>query len=240
MTNKSPTIPSTTRGWLVPAALIALGAVPVAAGAHRLLELGAGAEITQDNARFFAAPLPVVLHIVSVSVYAVLGAFQFSSGFRRRRPRWHRTAGWALVPAGLIAAASGLWMQAYHELPESDGDALAVLRLLVGSAMSTSLVLGVVALFRRDFVRHGAWMLRGYAIGMGAGTQVLTVAPWALLVGPPDAGEKALLMGAGWAINVAVAEWIIQRRSTIAPAPPEGHRPAPARGFHDATGICRP
>ncbi|WP_234022708.1 DUF2306 domain-containing protein [Sorangium cellulosum] len=203
----------------MPASLMALSAVPVAAGAYRLIQLGAGAEVTQDNARFFAAPLPVVLHILSVSVYAVLGALQFSSGFRRRRPRWHRTAGWALVPAGIVAAASGLWMQAFYELPESDGGALAVLRLLFGSAMLTSLLLGVVALWRRDFVRHGAWMLRAYAIGLGAGTQVLTTVPWVLLAGQPDAGEKALLMGAGWAINVAVAEWIIHRRSTIAPAP---------------------
>ncbi|WP_437780763.1 DUF2306 domain-containing protein [Sorangium sp. So ce1097] len=219
MTNESTATPSARRDWLVPASLMTLSAVPVAAGAYRLVELGAGAEVTQDNARFFAAPLPVALHILGASVFAVLGALQFSSGFRRRRPRWHRAAGWALVPSGIVAATSGLWMQARHELPEGDGDALAVLRLLFGAAMLTSLLLGVVALLRRDFVRHGAWMLRGYAIGLGAGTQVLTHVPWVLLVGQPGEGARALLMGAGWVINVAVAEWILHRRSTTAPAP---------------------
>ncbi|WP_437980199.1 DUF2306 domain-containing protein [Sorangium sp. So ce117] len=214
MTNESTTTPSAKRDWLVHALLLGLSAVPVVAGAFRLAELSVGAKVTPDNVRFFAAPVPIVLHILSVSVFSVLGAFQFSPGFRRRRPRWHRAAGWAVAPSGLVAAASGLWMQASYELPEGDGDALAVLRVLFGSAMFMSLVLGLVAISRRDFVRHGAFMLRGYAIGLGAGTQVLTHMPWVLLFGAPGEGVRAVLMGAGWVINVAVAEWIIRRRAT--------------------------
>ena len=53
-------IRSRKREWGVPAALIALCAIPLAAGAVRLLSLGAGTEITPENARFFAAPVPVV------------------------------------------------------------------------------------------------------------------------------------------------------------------------------------
>jgi hypothetical protein len=41
-----------------------------------------------------------------------------------------------------------------------------------------SIVAAVGAIRRCDFVSHGAWMIRGYAIGMGAGTQVLTHMPW--------------------------------------------------------------
>src|SRR5207302_8701498 len=78
--------------WLV-AGLLVLSAIPMAAGAFRLTELTGGAQITPANARFFASPVPVVVHIVSASVYAVLGAFQFSTAFRRRRPGWHRAAG---------------------------------------------------------------------------------------------------------------------------------------------------
>ena len=55
--------------WPVPAALLVLSAVPIAGGAVRIAELTGGAEITPDNARFFAAPLPVVLHIISVTLY---------------------------------------------------------------------------------------------------------------------------------------------------------------------------
>jgi hypothetical protein len=63
------------REWLGPAALIMLSAVPVAAGALRITQLSGGAEITPENARFFAAPVPVLVHILTVSVYSVLGAF---------------------------------------------------------------------------------------------------------------------------------------------------------------------
>ena len=66
--------------------------------------------------------------------------------------------------------------------------------------------------FRRDLVRHRAWMVRGYALGMGAGTQVVVHIPWLILAGRPDEFVRALLMGAGWAINAGIAEWAIRRR----------------------------
>lgn len=125
--------------------------------------------------------------------------------------RWHRRAGWVVTACGIASAASGLWMQATYQLPEDDGALLAAFRVVFGSGMLVSLVLGAVAAAQRDFARHGAWMLRGYAIGMGAGTQVLTHAPWVLVIGAPDVLTRALLMGAGWVINLAVAECIIAK-----------------------------
>jgi uncharacterized membrane protein len=205
--------------WLIPAALIILSAVPVVAGAARIAELNGGAEITPENARFFAFPLPVVVHILSASLYSVLGAFQFLPSFRRRRPNWHRTAGRILVPCGLAVALSGLWMTQFYPWPDGDGVILYGLRLLFGSAMLLSIVLGVAAIRRRDFAGHGAWMMRGYAIGLGAGTQVLTHVPWLLLFGMPGELTRAMLMGAGWVINLAVAEWIIRKRQAWRPRP---------------------
>ena len=197
--------------WIV-AGLILLSAIPIASGAFRLSQLAGGAEITPANARFFASPAPVVLHIISVTVYALLGAFQFVPGLRRRRHRWHRTAGWIVLPSGLIAALSGLWMTLFYRMPAHDGALVYGLRLLFGSGMLVSLFCGVVALRRRAFVQHGNWMLRAYAIGMGAGTQVLTGMVAAAFADPPTQLSRALLMGAGWAINLALAEWIIRRR----------------------------
>ena len=54
--------------WLVPAGLILLSAIPVIAGAFRIAELTGGAEITSGNARFFASPLPVLLHIIGATL----------------------------------------------------------------------------------------------------------------------------------------------------------------------------
>ncbi len=103
-------------------------------------------------------------------------------------------------------------MAVFYDLPEGDGDVLLILRLVFGSAMVMSIVLGMLAVLRRDFVRHGAWMARGYAIGIGAGTQALVSIPWILLVGQPDELTRAVLMGSAWLINLAVAESFIRRR----------------------------
>lgn len=201
--------------WLIPSSLIVLSLVPALAGTVRLAQLGSGAEITPENARFFAAPLPVVLHIPAAIVYSILGAFQFSPGFRRRRRGWHRSAGRILIPCGLLVALTGLWMTLVYPWPQGDGQLVYLERLVFGSAMLLSIMLGINAILRRNFASHGEWMIRAYAIGLGAGTQVLTHLPWFILVdGKPGEGPRALMMGAGWAINVIVAEWIIRRPKT--------------------------
>lgn len=200
-------------GWKIPAGLIALSVVPALAGTARLTELARGAAITAANARFFAMPLPVVLHILTVIPFSILGALQFAAAFRQRHPGWHRAAGRVLVVCGLIVALTGLWMTLVYPWPTGDGEALYVERLVFGSAMLTSLVMSIDAIRRRSFAVHGEWMMRAYAIAMGAGTQALTHLPYYVLVGKPGESARAVLMGAGWVINIVVAEWIIRRGS---------------------------
>jgi len=194
------------------AALLLLSAFPLAAGAVRLSQLAGGAAITPANARFFASPLPVVLHIVNAGVYAILGAFQFAPAFRRRWPSWHRVAGRLVVACGLLVGLSGLWMTLFYPWPKGDGALLYALRLVFGSAMVVSIVLGFTTIRRGDVKGHRAWMMRGYAIGLGAGTQMLTLMAGEIIAGPPSELSRALLMGAAWVINLAVAEWAIRRR----------------------------
>lgn len=201
-----------SRGWLIPAGLILLSLIPVLAGAARLGELTGGAPVTAQNARFFQSPVPVVVHIVSAVIYSLLGALQFSSSLRRRKRNRHRMLGRVLIPAGLLSALSGLWMTVFYALPPSDGQLLFAFRVIFGLAMTASLLLGVRAIIRRDFRAHGAWMTRAYAIGLGAGTQALILIVPELLSSPPDVTTRALLMGAAWVINLAVAEFCIRRR----------------------------
>lgn len=220
MNQTTPLAPSEIRDarrrrhdWLVPSSLLLLSAVPAIGGIYRVLHLSFGGEVTPANQRFFDAPAPVALHGVACALFASLGAFQFTSGPRRRSGR-HRLRGAILVPSALVVATSGLWMEAFYDLPAYDGALLSVFRFFFGTVMIVTTLLGVRALLRRDYARHGAWMMRTYAIGMGAGTQVIVLLPWILLVGEPDVSQRAWLMGAGWAINVAFVERILycQRR----------------------------
>jgi hypothetical protein len=68
-------------------------------------------------------------------------------------------------------------------------------------------------------------MTRAYALGVAAGTQAIVFAIWILGVGPADRWTTAVLMGAAWVINAAVAEVIIHRRSRPGGAAPVSVRP---------------
>jgi uncharacterized membrane protein len=218
MSASTPSMPSRRPEWWIPALLVLLSLVPAIARPARLAQHAGGAAVTTANARFFAHPIPVILHILTVIPFSIVGAFQFSPGFRRRNRPWHRAAGRVIGVCGLVAALTGLWMAHFYPWPQGDGLGVYIERLVFGTAMVGSIVLGLDAVRRRDFLAHGAWMTRAYAIGMGAGTQVLTHLPWAILVGKPGETARTVLMGAGWVINVAVAEWIISRRQLRAKA----------------------
>jgi len=212
MTTATRTRRSAAPQWLTPAALILLSLIPIIAGAARVTELTGGAIETPQNARFLDSPLPVVTHIVSVTVFSVLGAFQFVPALRRRRGGWHRIAGRILVPAGLLTALSGMWMAAFYPHPVGDGDILLALRLIFGGAMVACIALGVRALMHRDFVVHSEWMTRAYAIGVGAGTQAIVLIPESIIFGSANELARAVFMGCAWVINCAVAEVVIRRR----------------------------
>jgi hypothetical protein len=107
---------------------------------------------------------------------------------------------------------SGLWMTLFYPGANGTSELLYALRLGFGSAMVASIVLGVITIRRGDVRQHRAWMTRGYALGLGAGTQVVTLAAGELILGPPGELSRALLMGAAWVINLAVAEWAIRKR----------------------------
>ena len=212
--------PARERGWVVPVALIALVAIPLAAGTLRLVQLAGGPGMAPD-VRFKALPEPVVVHVVAAAVYALLGAFQFARGFRRRHRAWHRRAGRVLVVSGLLVAASALVMTLTYAEKPGTGDVLYSTRLIVGSAMAAFLILGFSAARRRQFAAHRAWMMRAYALGLGAGTQILTVGFGKGVFGPGVlSGDLEML--AGWAVNLAVAEVVIRRsgRSTVLRAQP--------------------
>ena len=204
-----PTRSTRSIGW-VPYPLIALVVIPAIAGSLRLVELAGGPHLMPANPRITASPLPVIVHIVCAVLYAILGAFQFSSGLRRRRPNWHRVAGRVLVVLGLAVAISALWMTAFY--PRIPGGELGhVFRLAFGTGMAACIILGFIAIRRRNVTHHRAWMARAYALALGAGTQALTIGIGNAVFGPSEL-TTALMLGAGWGINLVVVEYIIRAR----------------------------
>jgi Predicted membrane protein (DUF2306) len=150
----------------VPVALVALSAIPLTAGTLRLIQLAGGPAVIPADHRFAGFPIPLVVHILGATTYALAGIPQFAPRFRRRHPVWHRRAGRVLAVAALLVAISALWMTLFYEAQPGTGDLLYVLRLIFGSALAACLVLGFAA---------------------------------------------DLAKGAGWVINLAVAEWALRR-----------------------------
>ena len=197
-------------GRWVPFALVALVLVPAFFGSLRLVELAGGPTLIPANPRFAASPVAVAVHIISAVAYAVLGAFQFSAALRRRRPGWHRMAGRVLVLLGLAVASSALWLTLFLPRQPGTGELAYVFRLLFATGMAASIMLGFTAIRRGDVARHRAWMTRAYALALGAATQVFTLGIGGAVFGTSELATD-LSLGAGWAINLAIAEYVIRR-----------------------------
>ena len=163
------------------------------------------------NPRLTASPVPVVVHIVSALSYAVLGAFQFSAALRRRRPGWHRAAGRVLVVLGLAVAFSALWMTVFYPRQPGTGVLAYLFRLAFGSGMAASIILGFAAIRRGDVARHRAWMTRAYALALGCRHPGVHQGHRTARSSAPAMLVIDLSLGAGWVINLAVAEYVIRR-----------------------------
>ncbi|GAB1821644.1 DUF2306 domain-containing protein [Herbidospora sp. RD11066] len=204
--------------------LVLLALIPALGGAIRLEDLSSGGPVTPDNARFFDMPVPVIAHIFGALIYSLVGAFQFA------HHRFHRWTGRLVLVCGLVVAFSGIWMALWYDMPDiDDGLPMMILRVTVGGVMAFALLYAFRAVRRRDFRTHRAWMIRAYALAMGAGTQAFTHLPFAVSGTTPDDTGRFVAMAAGWAINIAVAEWAI-RRSGSAPTRTPTSRSRPGSG----------
>jgi Predicted membrane protein (DUF2306) len=214
----------TRADFKAPALLVALSLVPILGGVARLNSLSNGAAVAADDARFFAAPTPVVVHVVAATIYALLGAFQFSTGIRLRWRAWHRRAGVLLLGCALLTGGTGIWMTAAYAIPQSlQGPLLYGVRLVVGVAMLAAIIKGWASIVRRDLAEHEAWMIRAYALAQGAGTQAMIFLPLMLITSGPVLGlTRDVLLSAAWVVNIVAAEWIIRRRR-------RGYERAPSR-----------
>jgi uncharacterized membrane protein len=221
------------RSWPVPAALLALSAVPLIAGTFRLIQLSGGPELVPVDDRFTGFPAALVIHIVGAAILALVGAFQFVPHIRRHHRTWHRRAGRVVAVAGLLVAGSALWLTLSYAPQPGTGDLLYVLRLVFGSATAAFLLRGFVAIRRRDITAHRAWMTRAYALGLGPGTQVVTEGMGSAMIGTGEL-RGDLAKGAGWLINLTVAEYVIRRpahrRSRRRPAGPARRTEAASAG----------
>ena len=204
------------RSWTdiaVPVGLLFLGAIPIGFS-FALTIWGLTGNVPADHPRLAETPAPFVVHAIGGILFGLLGPIQFAPRIRNRWRGFHKASGRVFVVGGLMLALSGLWLLALY--PTSAGWVLQSGRLFMSVALLACLPLAVMKARSRDLPAHRSWMIRGYAIGIAAGTQSLVLFPYYLLFGEPVGLLADLVQLSGWLINVTVAEIAIRH--------PIGHR----------------
>lgn len=201
------------------AAVALIAAMPSLTGVIILQDLvsGKASALTDpvDAMRRAAYPASLWLHILGGSGFVLLGLLQFSATLRRHLPWLHRWSGRVLVAGGLGMALAAFWMNYIHP-NRNDSGLHDALQTIASMALIATLGLGIAAIRRRQITAHRAWMMRAYALCLGAGTQTLFLLPLFLSGHMPAVPVQDFVFGMAWVVNLAIAEALIRRQPPVA------------------------
>lgn len=194
-------------------ALFLLAVIPVLTGVVVLQSMQHGLPNALSDAAAIARrasyPWAIIGHILGGSAMLILGFSQFSSRLRRTAPGLHRWVGRALVGAGAYFALSALVMNASASA-QADSVLYNAAQNVMAVVFLTVLFLGIRAIRQARVADHRAWMMRSYAITLGAATQTVVLLPVFLVLGEVRGTLVDLVFIAAWGVNLAVAEWVIR------------------------------
>ena len=194
-------------------ALFLLAVIPVLTGIVVLQSMQNGSPNALSDAAAIARrasyPWAIIGHILGGSAMLILGFSQFSSRLRRAMPGLHRWGGRALVGAGAYFALSALIMNA-SALAQADSVLYNSAQNVMAVVFLAVLFLGIRAIRQRRIADHRAWMMRSYAITLGAATQTVLLLPVFLILGEVRGVLVDLVVIGAWGVNLSVAEWIIR------------------------------
>lgn len=192
--------------------------IPVMMAAVSVVQIPLGA-LPEDSLRLASVPVTFFLHSLAGVLFGVLGPLQFVRALRRRFGTLHRLSGRVFVLAGAGLALSGLAL--LLQVESITTGLLDAARGVFGLALIAALVLGVAAARAHNMLRHRAWMIRAYAIGMGQGTAALVMFPIYMITGEPPMGLAADIAVVGmWLLNIALGEWVVRRLAFPRPRQP--------------------
>ncbi len=183
--------------------------IPVLMAAVSVVQIPLGA-LPEDSLRLASVAVAFFLHSLAGVLFGTLGPLQFVRATRHWFGTQHRLAGRVFVLAGMGLALSGLAL--LLQVQSITTGLLDAARGVFGLALFAALVLGVAAARAHDRLRHRAWMIRAYVIGMGQGTVALVMFPIYLITGEPPMGLASDIVVVGmWLLNIALGEWVIRQ-----------------------------
>ena len=183
--------------------------IPIIAAILTMYLIAAG-RLPESSIKFAVVPGSLFLHALGGVLFGLLGPLQFAGVLKRRFGRLHKITGRVFVVSGLLLGLSSLRLLA--EFPDASTWVLLSARLAAALGLTAALIWALVAIRQGHVARHRAWMIRAYAVGMGAATISFIMVPIFLITGESVKGYAAdLLFVASWLINIAIAEWVIRR-----------------------------
>lgn len=198
--------PTNARGrrasWLAMTLLAAL----VALVSARYFTLDPDSFFREQRAVYLAHLGPLLLHVTGGVVGLALGPWQFVRRLRARRPAVHRLIGRVYLASTVLAAVGGLLLAPTTYAGPVAGLGFAVLAGLLLAATTA----GFVAVRRRQFDRHRAWMIRSYAL-MFTGVSFRLWIGLLPVTGLPFALAYQSGAWAAWIVNLLVAELLLAR-----------------------------
>ncbi len=164
------------------------------------------------HARFDTIPVMSTMHVLGGAVVLLLGGWQFSTRLRRSRPNVHRWMGRVYLTCVLLGGVAGLFLA-----PLADGGivakfgfaTLAVLWLYSGFKAYT-------AVRRGDILNHRLWMLRNFALTLGAVTLRIYLGLF-IAIGVPFPDAYPAVAWLSWVLNLVFVEWYLAPRKHSAP-----------------------
>lgn len=198
-----------TKPFVVPAALFLGTLLTIILALVQAVQIPLGA-LPADSLRLSAAPVWHFMHVLGGATFGILGPIQFSRVLMRKYGLLHRVMGRVFVAAGSMISLSSLGL--LWRFPGANSVAMSSGRLLFGIALGVALAIAMQAVQKRDFTRHRNWMIRAYAIGMGATAVTMVFFPIYVITGEPPAGlaSDIAFLGA-WTACVVFAEGLVRR-----------------------------
>lgn len=190
--------------------------IPAFGGLFRVLDIALFENsLLPPNPRAQQYPILISMHIISSSIFSILGTFQLSKMFRYSYPNYHLILGKISTVAVLISTISGLLMTLIFDFPkELQGSVLLSSRIVVSILIIYFLYYSLKSLFIYDFKSHGIYFLRVYFLAIGASTQAVFGLIISLVAEVDLIGiQRDIFMTSAWIFNFLALEVYISRNS---------------------------
>lgn len=194
---------------VVPAALYLGTLLTIILALVQAVQIPLGA-LPEDSRRLSAVPIWHFMHVLAGATFGILGPLQFGRVLMRRFGLLHRLMGRVFVAAGALICVSSLTL-IWH-FPNAYSGPITGGRLVFGIALGAALALAMQAIRKRDFAGHRDWMIRAYAIGIGATAVTMVAFPIYAITGEPPKGLAFDIAFLGsWIACILCAEVVIRR-----------------------------